>query len=89
VPLSDQSVATTMETLRSYVDADGGGFSLLTLDRTTASVTIRLDFTDAACLDCVLPSAVLEDIAKQQFEADAEEPVRLTLIDPRVDPTTQ
>jgi hypothetical protein len=85
MPLSDASVAATLETLRSYVDADGVGLSLIDVDTASASVTIRLDFEDTACLDCVLPSAVIKDIAKERFEADAGQSVRLTLIDPRTD----
>jgi Fe-S cluster biogenesis protein NfuA len=81
--IEEASVMTALEEMRSLVRPDGADFELVTVDPAAGSVSVRLVLDDASCRECVMPRAILEDIATSVARRSVPGLARLSIDDPR------
>jgi Fe-S cluster biogenesis protein NfuA len=70
--------------LRALIAADGGDLELLSADRSTGQVSIRLILDGAVCRECVLPREFLEPIALDMLSSAEPAVTAVVIDDPRV-----
>jgi Fe-S cluster biogenesis protein NfuA len=84
-PILDQ-VAGGLADVRSLVQADGGDMVLVNVDESSGVVSLRLVLDAVDCHECVMPRAVLEDIAGGMLRRSVPEITRVSVDDPREHP---
>ena len=75
------AVEAAVAEIRALVEADGGDVELVTADRST--VRLRLILETAACRECVMPRAHLEQVALDRMRAHLPMLVAVEIDDPR------
>jgi Fe-S cluster biogenesis protein NfuA len=84
--MQESAVLEALKNVRSYVQPDGGDIELVSLDAGTGGVNLRLVLEGANCKECVMPRAILEDIAGDVLRKSVPEVSRVTIDDPREHP---
>ena len=69
--------------LDALVRADGARLALVAADPTTARVEVALDLSQVDCLDCVMPTAFLEQLLTDALAQRLPGGFDLVLRDPR------
>ena len=81
--LDTDTVTTALGSVRALLQADGADIELVRLDGDVAH--LRLVLVDANCAECVLPTALLQDVALQQMQQHAVGLAGVVIDDPRAD----
>jgi Fe-S cluster biogenesis protein NfuA len=61
--LEEAEVRAALQEVSALVQADGGDMELVGIDPSGGIVSLRLNLESANCAECILPKALLEDIA--------------------------
>ena len=78
------SVKAVVDKLSSVLRADGGSLAIVSVERTTGLLKLRLLLDDANCADCVLPAEHIEDLVLSALQKSACGINRVVVEDPRV-----
>lgn len=80
------SVSAALVDIRSLVGSDGADFELVGVDEIDRTVSLRLVLDGVDCHECVMPRALLEDIAGDMLRRQVPELAGLVIDDPREHP---
>jgi Fe-S cluster biogenesis protein NfuA len=75
-----ESVRATLEELRSSLANDGAGLQVV--PASDGGIAVELTFTDQACMDCVVPPAILKSIILDTLQRTGLKQ-GVTVLDPR------
>ncbi len=82
----ESEVRTALVDVAALVQADGGDLEFVSLDPASGVVALRLDVTSSNCVECILPKALLEDIAGEMLRRSVPSVAGVTVDDPREHP---
>jgi|HubBroStandDraft_6_1064221.scaffolds.fasta_scaffold2169471_2 Fe-S cluster biogenesis protein NfuA len=83
----DQATLTpALDEVRALVQADGGDFTLVSLDQAAGQVDLLLVVEGASCEECVMPRDLLEQIALDMLHRQVPAVTAVTIDDPREHP---
>jgi Fe-S cluster biogenesis protein NfuA len=88
--MTETSLAVLQEALqevRAFVSADGADLELLDFDSAAPGVRLRLDVSRVACMDCIVPPAMLLELIQRQLrkridglKVEVEDPRATTVV---------
>ena len=84
--LDETQVRTALKDVAALVQADGGDIEFVRMDPASGAVELRLDVTSSNCVECILPKALLEDIAGDIMRRSVPSIASVTVDDPREHP---
>lgn len=76
-------VEGVISALQALLESDGARLVLREVDPSMSRITVELDVSSAGCVECVLPSPVLESIVCSELEMVLGEEFELLLLDSR------
>jgi Fe-S cluster biogenesis protein NfuA len=81
--IAKSDVSAVWDTLRVLVDGDGADLELLDVEPATGTVRVRLCLEGVSCLECVMPRAMLEEIATSMLSQKVPGVMKVRIEDPR------
>ena len=81
--MQESAVLEALNNVRGLVQPDGGDLELVSVDEGTGGVSLRLLLEGANCKECVMPRAILEDIAGDVLRKSVPDVGRVSIDDPR------
>jgi hypothetical protein len=79
--MDDSGVVEAVAGLQQLIEADGGAFELIGMDRGVLRLKLLLD--NVECEECILPPDALAQVANDFVRRTAPEVARVELDDPR------
>ncbi len=79
-------VLEALDEVRALVQADGGDLELIDVDEASRTVILRLVLEGVSCRECVMPRALLEDMAAGMLRPRVPDLDAVTIDDPREHP---
>jgi Fe-S cluster biogenesis protein NfuA len=77
------AVDAAIAELAPMLQADGADLVLVEANPATACIEVRLEVSDAACAECVLPGPLLEQVISDAIGRHSPGEFELVLQDPR------
>lgn len=82
--MNEADVAAAVEEMAELLRLDGGDLALVSVDPSTDRVEVRLDITDASCVECILPPEHLRTVINDAIGKRVHSEFELIVHDPRV-----
>ena len=79
--IEENALEDALEDVRALVAADGGELALTSIDGDTVHVALILD--TAECRECVMPGALLEQVALDMLQPNVSGLAAVVVDDPR------
>jgi len=81
--MDEQAVASAVDETAELLRGDGADLVLVRADADLGRIELRLDLSDVACLDCVVPPDLLEQMVMAELQRKVSGAFELVLDDPR------